>query len=251
MEDNHAALDRLRKRLHEHAPALHDAAAASLTPKAARGGNVIAAVRAKVAAELGDRGKGLPSVEQRAGQVGLAFLYDLLYRYESSAGTHPTLHAVDLLLERSPRGLVLRGEPTAQFAAPPVYLHGAHLLYEALNEAANIRRHSACPSCPPLAATSTRSLSSTRTRACRTGRSYCRAKRSIRLSYPSRRIRRWPDFKEQRYCLACREPRSAVCAAGHEGIADICVGRCAIEDAASAEVVDREHTVAPRCRPAW
>jgi hypothetical protein len=29
---------------------------------------------------------------------------------------------------------VLRGEPTAQFAAPPVYLHGAHLLYEALNE---------------------------------------------------------------------------------------------------------------------
>jgi hypothetical protein len=27
---------------------------------------------------------------------------------------------------------VLRGEPTAPFAAPPVYLHGAWLLYEAL-----------------------------------------------------------------------------------------------------------------------
>ncbi|HEY3829394.1 MAG TPA: DUF5677 domain-containing protein [Solirubrobacteraceae bacterium] len=134
MEDNHAALDRLRKRLHEHAPALHDAAAAALTPEQREEANVIAAVRTKVAGELGDRGKGLPSVEQRAGKVDLAFLYDLLYRYESSAGTHPTLHAVDLLLERSPRGLLLRGEPTAQFAAPPVYLHGAHLLYEALNE---------------------------------------------------------------------------------------------------------------------
>jgi hypothetical protein len=32
-----AGLDVLRKRLHEHAPALHDAAAAALTPRAARG----------------------------------------------------------------------------------------------------------------------------------------------------------------------------------------------------------------------
>jgi hypothetical protein len=58
----------------------------------------------------------------------------VLYRYESSAATHPTLLAVDLLLEKRPKGLVLHGEPTAQFAPPPVYLHGAHLLYEALNE---------------------------------------------------------------------------------------------------------------------
>ena len=48
---------------------------------------------------------------------------------------------------------------------------------------ANIRRHSVCPSCPRLAATSTCSPSSTRTRACRTDRSYYRAKRSIGLSY--------------------------------------------------------------------
>ena len=33
---------------------------------------------------------------------------------------------------KHPNGLVLRGEPTAQFAPPPVYLHGAFLLYEAL-----------------------------------------------------------------------------------------------------------------------
>lgn len=135
MEDDHAARDRLRKRLHEHAPALHDAAAASLTPEQREDANVIAAVRKEVAAELGDRGKkGLPGVQQRAAQVGLAFLYDLLYRYQSSAAVHPTLLAVNLLLEPASNGLVLRGEPTAQFAVPPVYMHGAHLLYEALNE---------------------------------------------------------------------------------------------------------------------
>jgi hypothetical protein len=34
-------------------------------------------------------------------------------------------------VEKHPKGLVLRGEPT-QFAPPPVYLHGAFLLCEAL-----------------------------------------------------------------------------------------------------------------------
>ena len=60
-------------------------------------------------------------------QVGLSFLYDGLYRYESSAATHATLLAVDLLLKKVPSGLVLRSEPTTQFAPLPVSLHGAEL----------------------------------------------------------------------------------------------------------------------------
>jgi hypothetical protein len=54
-------------------------------------------------------------------------MYDGLYRYESSAGTHATLLAVDLLLKKVPSGLVLRSEPTTQFAPLPVSLHGAEL----------------------------------------------------------------------------------------------------------------------------
>lgn len=78
-------------------------------------------------AEFGDRQRHEQRItlEQRADQVGLSFVYDALYHYESNAATHPSMLAVDLLLEGHPRGLILRGEPTAQFAAPPVYLHGA------------------------------------------------------------------------------------------------------------------------------
>jgi hypothetical protein len=134
MEQDHAARDTLRERLRQHAPALHDAAVASLTPEQRKEREEIDTVRTQVAAELGDRQpEDRHKLEQRAAQVGLSFLYDLLYRYESSAATHPTLLAVDLLLEKRPNGLVLRSEPTTQFAPLPVYLHGAHLLCEALN----------------------------------------------------------------------------------------------------------------------
>jgi hypothetical protein len=44
MQDDHAARDRLRKRLHEHAPELHDAAVASLTPEQREEANVIVPV---------------------------------------------------------------------------------------------------------------------------------------------------------------------------------------------------------------
>jgi hypothetical protein len=67
-----------------------------------------------------------------------SFIYDGLYRYESNAATHPTMLAVDLLLEAHPKGLHLRGEPTAQFVSPPVYLRGAWLLYEALKGSAEL-----------------------------------------------------------------------------------------------------------------
>lgn len=135
MQEDHAARDVLREGLRQHAPALHGAAVASLTPAQREEAAVIATARTKVAAELGDRQPDdRRSLEQRAVQMGLGFLYDLLYRYESSAAMHPTLLAVDLLLEKRPKGLVLRGEPTAQFAPVPVYLHCAYLLFEALNE---------------------------------------------------------------------------------------------------------------------
>ena len=132
MAQDHAARDLWRERLQQHAPTLHDAAVESLTPEQRKDGEEVAAGRMRLAAELGDRRPGRPNLEQRAAQVGLSFLYDVLYRYESSAGPHPTMLSVDLLLEKHRKGLVLRGEPTAQFAPPPVYLHGAFLLYEAL-----------------------------------------------------------------------------------------------------------------------
>lgn len=132
MAQDHAARDLWRERLRQHAPTLHDAAVESLTPEQRKDSEEVAAGRMRLAAELGDRRPGRPNLEQRADQVGLSFLYDVLYRYESSAGPHPTMLSVDLLLEKHPKGLVLRGEPTAQFAPPPVYLHGAFLLYEAL-----------------------------------------------------------------------------------------------------------------------
>lgn len=133
MQENHAARDLWRERLRQHAPALHAAADASLTYEQREEAEVIAAVRAQVAKELGDRRpEDRLSIEQRAAQVGLSFLYDGLYRYESNAATHATLLAVDLLLEKVPRGLILRSEPTKQFVPLPVYLHGAELLYDAL-----------------------------------------------------------------------------------------------------------------------
>ncbi len=133
MTDDHAARDLWRDRLKQHAPALYAAAAASLTPEQRKEGEAVAAARLQLAAEFGHRRAGdRRSLEQRAADVGLSFLYDGLYRYESSAATHPTMFAVDLFLEKHPKGLRLRGEPTAQFTPPAVYLQGAMLLYEAL-----------------------------------------------------------------------------------------------------------------------
>lgn len=133
MAEGHAARDLWQGRLKQHAPALHDAAVESLTPEQRREGEAVAAGRVRLAADLGGRQPDdRRSLEQRAAQVGLSFLYDVLYRYESSAGPHPTLLSVDLLLEKHPKGLVLRSEPTAQFAPPPIYMHGAFLLCEAL-----------------------------------------------------------------------------------------------------------------------
>jgi hypothetical protein len=132
MAQDHAARDLWREKLRQNAPTLHDAAVESLTPEQRKEGEAVAAGRMRLATELGDQRPGRPNLEQQAAQVGLNFLYDVLYRYESSAGPHPTMMSVDLLLDKHPKGLVLRGEPTAQFASPPVYLHGAVLLYEAL-----------------------------------------------------------------------------------------------------------------------
>jgi hypothetical protein len=143
MADDHAARDLWRKRLREHAPALYDAAVASLTPEQRKEGEEIESVRRQLAAELGDQWPGdrrQRNLEQQAAQVGLSSLYDMLYRYESSAGPHPSMFAVDLFLEKHPKGkgLILRGEPTAQFAALPVYLHGAFLLHEALKDSGEL-----------------------------------------------------------------------------------------------------------------
>jgi hypothetical protein len=133
MADDHKARDLWRERVRRHAPALHDAAVEALTPEQCKEGEAVAAGRMQLAAELGDRQPDdRHKLEQRAAQVGLSFIYDALYRYESNAATHPSMLATELLMERHPKGLLLRSEPTAQFVAPPVYLHGAWLLYEAL-----------------------------------------------------------------------------------------------------------------------
>ena len=133
MADDHAARDLWRERLRRHAPALHDAAVEALTPEQRKEGEAVAAGRMQLAAELGERQPAdRHKLEQRAAQVGLSFIYDGLYRYESNAATHPSMLATELLMESHPRGLLLRSEPTTQFVAPPVYLHAAWLLYEAL-----------------------------------------------------------------------------------------------------------------------
>lgn len=139
MAEDHAARDLWRDRLLKHAAALHAAAAASLTEEQLREGEAVVAARAQLATEMGEwRARDRPSLEQRAADVGLSFLYDGLYRYESSAATHSTMFAVDLLLEKRPNGLRLNAEPTSQFVPLPVYLHGAVLLYEALKESGEI-----------------------------------------------------------------------------------------------------------------
>jgi hypothetical protein len=150
MGDDHAARDLWRERARKHAPALHDAAMEALTPEQRKEGEAIATARIRLTAELGDQRPRVPSLEQRAAQVGLSFLYDGLYRYESSAGPHPTMMSVDLLLEKHRKGLVLRGEPTAMFVAPPVYQHGAFLLYEALKGSGELTPALDLPELPSL-----------------------------------------------------------------------------------------------------
>jgi hypothetical protein len=139
MVQDHDARDLWRSRLREHAPALHDAAVEALSPEQRAEGEAIAAARRKLVDELGaPRPDDRRSLERRADQVGLSFLYDMLYRYESSAATHPTMFAVDLLLDKHPAGLLLRANPTAQFAAPPIYAHGAVVLCEALTSSGEL-----------------------------------------------------------------------------------------------------------------
>lgn len=138
MANEHKANDLRQKMIRQHAPVLHDAAVESRTPEQREEGEAVAAGRTRLAEELGDGRPGMPNLEKQARDVGWSFLYDGVYRYQSNAGPHPTMLAVDLLLEKHPEGLVLRGEPTTQFAAPPVYLHGAWLLYEALKKSGEL-----------------------------------------------------------------------------------------------------------------
>jgi hypothetical protein len=150
MAKEHDAGDLRQEKIRQHAPALHDAAVASRTPEQRKEGEAVAAGRTQLAAELGNGRPGMPNLELQARDVGLSFLYDGLYRYQSNAGPHPTMLAVDLLLEKHPEGLVLRGEPTAQFVAPPVYLHGAWLLYEALKKSGELTPALNLPELPSL-----------------------------------------------------------------------------------------------------
>jgi hypothetical protein len=153
MADDHASRDVWRNKAREHTPALADAAVAALTPEQRAEGEEIAAIRAQLAEELGKQWPGdrrQRNVERMAAQVGLTPLYDTLYRYESSAAVHPSLLAVDLLSERGPEGLVLRGEPTAQLVSVPVYLHGALLLYEALKDSGELTPALNLPEVAPI-----------------------------------------------------------------------------------------------------
>jgi Family of unknown function (DUF5677) len=150
MAQDHTSRDLMRERMRQHTPALHDAAMEALTPEQRQEAEEVAAGREQLAAELGDQRPGRANLEQRAAQVGLSILYDVLYRYESGAGPHPTMTSVDLLLEKHPTGLVLRGEPTKQFASIPVYLHGAYLLCEALKGSAELTPALDLPELPAL-----------------------------------------------------------------------------------------------------
>lgn len=71
MDEDHRARDLWRERLRQHAPALHDAAAAALTTAQREEAEVIRAVRAQVADDLGTRQpEDRRGIEQRPAQVG-------------------------------------------------------------------------------------------------------------------------------------------------------------------------------------
>jgi hypothetical protein len=110
MAKEHDAGDLRQKKIRQHAPALHDPAVESRTPEQRKEGEAVAAGRTRLVAELGNGRSGMPNLEMQARDVGLSILYDVLYRYQSNAGPHPAMLAVDLLLEKHPKGLVLRGE---------------------------------------------------------------------------------------------------------------------------------------------
>jgi hypothetical protein len=134
MERDHVTRDTWREGVAEHVPALHAAALAALTAEQHTEAKEIVDVRTQIKARLGDRKVEVPHLRERAKAVDLGQWYDLLYRYESNAGMHPSLLATDLLLQSTPRGLRLHGEPTKQFVRLPVYLQGAHLLHMALKD---------------------------------------------------------------------------------------------------------------------
>jgi hypothetical protein len=134
MEKDHMTRDTWRKGVATHAPILHAAAIDGLTPEQREEARVIAEIRAQIKARIGDKKIEMPTLLNRAKAVGLLPWYDVLYRYESNAGMHPSLLATDLLFEATPTGLRLHGEPTPQFARVPIYLHGAHLLHDALKD---------------------------------------------------------------------------------------------------------------------
>jgi hypothetical protein len=174
MERDHAARDLWRERLRQHALALHAAASASLTPEQRQEGELVAATRQRVAAELGDRDRNdRQNLEQRATQVGLGFAYDLLYRYESSAAMHPIMFAVDLLLEKHRNGSCFGASPRRSLLPYPCTYTARTCSTKRSRKAANSRRHSTCASCPRLAASFACSPNGTRARACRTGRNFC------------------------------------------------------------------------------
>lgn len=82
------ARDLWRERLRQHSPNLHDAAVASLTPEQLQDREAIMTVRKRLSGDIGER---LPddrrNLEQRADQVGLSFLYDVISRWGSSDTT--------------------------------------------------------------------------------------------------------------------------------------------------------------------
>lgn len=53
-------------------------------------------------------------------------------------------------METHSRGLLLRAEPTSQFVAPPVYLHRALLLCEALHGTGELTAKLSLPELPSL-----------------------------------------------------------------------------------------------------
>jgi len=152
IEHDHAARDRWRMGLRKRAPALHDAAVASLTPEQHQEAQEIAAVRARVRADLDEpRPNDRSRVDkQMAERVGLGFIYDAVYQYESSVAVHPTLLAIDVLSQRRRRGLLVCREPTTQFAPVAPYLQGALLLHAALKGAGEQTQALSLPQLPSL-----------------------------------------------------------------------------------------------------
>jgi Family of unknown function (DUF5677) len=88
------------------------------------------ATLARVEADLGDRPRRFPSFRERTQAIGAEFVYSLIYRFDSQRAAHPSLLALEQLLEHRPEqgGTAVLSEPTSHGDVDPYAVTATSLL---------------------------------------------------------------------------------------------------------------------------